>query len=274
MKIKPRHILTLTVIGAFCLMLLGMSVCVAKESPQFVTVESEHIDYDTVYGTDLIKNGSKVSIEVVLSNFSTEIEGNISELLIHSDLGVPQCLFDGVPKAFPYVVDHRKVEKVKVTLIGDAPEVNKRTEEPIILLNITQKIKEVYPVIEVKRNVSSEAIEDAITAIDTAKNEVEKASWVIANTTGVDVSGAQRSLDLANEYLNNSFERYSEGKPKEALEEAERALDSAKEAADKARAAIGGKTKGNVTIIAAVVVIAIVALLLLIQKRRRKRGIF
>lgn len=83
------------------------------------------------------------------------------ELLFHSDLGVfPSIIVDGTPKEYkiPFVVDHKKVEEVKVTLSGDAPEVNKR-KETVTLLNITQKIKdEEDSVIDIKRDVSSEII--------------------------------------------------------------------------------------------------------------------
>jgi hypothetical protein len=255
---------------------LSVNMCVAKE---FVTVESVDIINETVYGTDMIKNGSKVSIEVVLSNFSEEI-GGYPELIFYSDLvpypHVSGVSIDGIPKAYPFNLDPRTAKKVTVTLIGDAPEVNKRTEEPIILLNISQKIKEVYPVLEIKRYVSSETIEDAIVAINTAKTELEKAQMVVANATeaGVDVADAKTSFALANEHLNNSNSLYNEGRPQESLEEAELALDFAKAAEGKAEAAIGGKTKGNIALIAAVVVIAVVAVLVLTQKWRRKRKIY
>lgn len=276
MKNHCGLILILLFIGAFCLMPLSVNMCVAKE---FVTVESVDIINETVYGTDMIKNGSKVSIEVVLSNFSEEI-GGYPELIFYSDLvpypHVSGVSIDGIPKAYPFNLDPRTAKKVTVTLIGDAPEVNKRTEEPIILLNISQKIKEVYPVLEIKRYVSSETIEDAIVAINTAKTELEKAQMVVANATeaGVDVADAKTSFALANEHLNNSNSLYNEGRPQESLEEAELALDFAKAAEGKAEAAIGGKTKGNIALIAAVVVIAVVAVLVLTQKWRRKRKIY
>lgn len=278
-KNNYRHILTLIVIGAFCLMPLSMSVCIAEDTPQYLKIESLHVDYDKVAGTDMVKNGSKVTIEVVLANFSKVIEGNKSELLFHSDLGVfPSIIVDGVPKEYeiPFLVDHKKAEVVKVTLVGDAPEVNKRRDD-VTLLNITQKIQDDEDlVIEIKRTVSSEIIEDAIIAINNAKEEIAIANEAVASAdeAGLDVSSAEESLDLANEYLNNSLERYNGGWPGEALEEAERALASAHEAEDKAGSAIGGRTSRNYAIIAVVVVIAVVAFVLLIQQRKRKRGVY
>lgn len=97
------YILALFVIGVLCLMPLCLSVCVAEDSPspQFVKVKSVHIDYDKVYGTEMVKNGSKVTIEVVLTNFSKVVEGNKSELFFHSDLGVlPSIIVDGIPKEY------------------------------------------------------------------------------------------------------------------------------------------------------------------------------
>jgi len=276
LKINRGILLILVVIGAFCLMPLSLNVCVAQE---FVTVESVHVDYDAVTNTDFIKNGSKVSIEVVLTNFSTEI-GGYPELIFYSDLvpypHVSGVSIDGIPKAYPFNLDPRTAKKVTVTLIGDAPEVNKRTEEPIVLLNISQKLKEVYPVYEIKRYVSSEIIEATITKINDANESIAKATLTIANASkaGIGVSDARTSLELANEHLNNSNSLYNEGKPEEALAEAELALGSAKEAENKAEAAMGGKTKGNIALIAAVVVIAIVAILVLTRKRRKKRKIY
>lgn len=279
LKINSRHILTLLVIGAFCLIPLSMSVCVAEENPQYVGVKSAYIDYDKVYGTEMVKNGSKVTIEVVLTDFSEVIEGNKSELLFHSDLGVfPSIIVDGTPREYkiPFVVDHRKVEVVKVTLSGDAPEVNKRKEN-VTLLNITQKIKEEEDsVIDIKRDVSSEIIEDAIDAVYNAVEGIEKANAAIADAeeAGVNVADAKGSLVLANEYLNNSQQLYNEGRPGAALEEANKALDSAKEAEAKAGSAVGGRTFKNYAIIAAVVVIAVVAVVLLLRQRQRKRRVY
>ena len=280
LKINHRHILGLLVISAFCLMSLSMSVSAAGENPQFVVIESEHIDYDEVYGTGMVKNGSKVTIEIVLTNFSSVIEGNESELLFHSDLGVyPSIIVDGIPKEYkiPFVVDHRTVKEVKVTLSGDAPEVYKRTEEVITLLNITQKIKDEEDlVICIREHVTSEIIEDVIIAINNAREKIEKVNVTIANATeaGVDVSGAKTSLALANEHLGNSQYLYNVGRQEEALEEAELALKSAKEAEEKAGSAVGGRTFRNYVIIAVVVVIAVVAFVFLLQQRSRKRGVY
>jgi hypothetical protein len=261
-----------------------MSVCVAEESASlptspFLKAEIKDPHYDRVYGTDLVRNGSEVSIKVVFTNISKEID--TSTLIFHSELGGAVGSISGeglqekaLQSGSTYILDHKKVvNEVVVTWSVEAPEVGKRTTYN--LLNITQETTEgKYLVVDITKDVSSEIIEDAILAINTAKNEVEEAKRVIANATGVDVSGAKTSLELANEHLNNSQSLYTEGKPKEALEEAERALDSAKEAEDKAKAAIGGVKYRDYGIIAAVVVIAIVAVLLVIQKRRRKRGIF
>ncbi|RZN36813.1 MAG: hypothetical protein EFT35_07630 [Methanophagales archaeon ANME-1-THS] len=263
-------------IVAVSVLALSIPVCGAKE---FVTVESVDLICETVYGTDMIKNGSQVSIKVVLSNFSKEIEG-YTELIFYSDprLGVPYpgVSIDGIPKAYPFIIDPRTAQKVTVTMIANAPEVNKRTEEPIVFLNITQKIKEQYPVHEIKRHVSSEAIEDAIAAVNTAKTELEKAQEAIANATeaGINVADAKKTFALANEHLNNSQSLYNEGRPEQALLEAQLAIDSAKEAKGEAEAAIGGKTKGNITLVVAVVVIAVVAFLVLTKKRRKKRKIY
>lgn len=278
LRINYCNILVLTVIGAFCLMALSMSVCVAEENPQFVEVKSEHIVYDEVSGTDLVKSGGKVSIEIVLTNFSQEIEGEESELLFESDLGVlPSIIVDGAPKEYqtPFTVNHKEVEEVKVTLSGDAPEVNKR-EPDVTLLKITQEIKEEYPVINIKRDVSSEAIEEIIIAIDDAKEAIANAAVAIASAeaAGVNIADAETSLELANKHLDDSESFYFNGQLEEALVEAGSAMESAKDAEAKAGAAVGGKTQRNYGIIAAVVVIAVVVLVLLFLQWKKKRGVY
>ena len=279
MKINYGHILTLLVLGIFCLAPLGIGVCVAEETPQFVAVESEHVDYGKVYGTEMVKNGSKVTIEVVLSDFSKVIEGNKSELLFQSDLGVyPSIIVDGRPSdyASPFTVDHNEDEEIKVTLFGNAPEVYNRKGN-VTLLKITQKIQEKeYAVIEIKRDVSSEIIEDAVDAIFNAGEGIAAANASIANAeeAGVNVDEAKTRLELANEHLTNAKQLYSERWPAEALEEAELALASAQDAEARAESAVGGKTQRNYGIIAAVVVIAVVAFVLVLQQRKRKRGVY
>jgi hypothetical protein len=279
LKINYRHILALIVLGVFCLAPLSIGVCVAEETPQFVTVESVHVDYDEVQGTEMVKNGSKVTLEVVLSDFSKVIEGNKSGLLFQSDLGVwPSISVDGVPKdyASPFMVDHNEDEEVRVTLIANAPEAYKRTEN-VTLLSITQKIQEKeYLVIEIKRDVSSEIIEDAVNAIFNAGEGIAAANESIANAekAGVNVDEAKTRLELAIAHFNNANQRYSERRPAEALEEAELALASAQDAAAKAGSAVGGKTQRNYGIIAAVILIAAVAFIVVFQQRKRKRGVY
>ena len=276
---KYNHLLTLIVIGVFCVLPLSMGVCVAEETPQFVAVESVHVDYDKVYETEMIKNASKVTIEVVLNDFSKVIEGNKSGLLFQSDLNkYPSISVDGVPKdyAIPFMVDHNEDEEVQVTLVGNAPEAYKRKEN-VTLLKITQKIQEKeYSVIEIKRDVSSELVEAAVNAIYNAEEGVAAANESIANAeaAGVNIDEAKTRFELANEQLTDSKQLYNEGRAGEALEKAELALASAQDAGGRAESAVGGKTQRNYGIIAAVVIIAVVALVLILQQRKRKRGVY
>jgi hypothetical protein len=279
LKNRYNYLLTLMVIGVFCFIPLSMGVCVAEETPQFVAVKSVHIDYDKVYETEMIKNVSKVTLEVVLSNFSKVIEGNMSGLLFQSDLGkFPSISVDGVPKdyASPFTVDHNEDEEVQVTLIANAPEAYKRKEN-VTLLKITQKIQEKeYSVIEIKRDVSSEMIEDTVNAIFNAGEGVAVANESIANAeeAGVNVDEAKTRFELANEQLTDAKQLYNEGRSEEALEKAELALASAQDAEARAESAVGGKTQRNYGIIVAVVIIAVVAFVLVLQQRKRKRGVY
>jgi tetratricopeptide (TPR) repeat protein len=255
---------------------LCLSMCVAEENPQFVKVSKPSVNYEAISG--MVKNGSEVTISVALTNFSKEIEGNESELLFHSDLeervwGITK---NGKECISPYIIDHREVTEVRITLRGRAPEVNKRTGEKITLLNITQKIKDEYPVICIKEYVTSEAIEDALSMWHEANETIAEANEAIVNAeeAGLNVAGARVSLALANEHLNNSQQYYNEGRPEEALEEANKALNSAKDAEAKAGSAVGGVTLRNYAIIAVVAVVVIIVFVLLLQQRRRKRGVY
>ncbi|RLG33808.1 hypothetical protein DRN97_04110 [Methanosarcinales archaeon] len=284
MKMGLRKKIVFLLILAFFLMPICMSGGVIAEEQanlqesKFVEIASVHVNYDKVNG--MVKNGSKVSIEVVLSNFSKEVEGKKSDLIFYSDLEEPVwgISIDGSPEKCrsPFMIDHRKVTEARITVTGKAPEVKKRTEEKVILMNITQKIKEEYPVICIKEYITSEVIEDALRAWHKAEGEIKKANWTIVNATeaGINVEAAKTSLDLAKEHLNNSLECYNAGRPEDALEEARRASEYAKISEEKAESAACSVKSRNYGIIAAVVIIAVVVFVFLIKKRRKKRGIY
>jgi hypothetical protein len=274
-----------SLILAFFLMSICMSVSgvVAEENPglpesKLVEVASLPPKYEAVSG--MVKNGSEVSITVVLTNFSREIEGNKSELFFHSDLEDPVwgISIDGSPEecSSPFTVDHRKVGEARITLAGKAPEVKKRTEDKITLLNITQKIKKEYSVLCLKEYVTSEIAEDALGAWHKADEEIENANWTIANATkaGIDVEEAERAIKLANEHLNNSLDFYNSGRPEEALREAELASVSAGDAKEIAKGAKVVRKTRDIIVMVAIVIIAVVVLGLWAKKRSKKRGIY
>ncbi len=282
MKIGYSYILVLIVVGAFFLTpIMSVSGVGAEKSTSlpkspFLNVEIKNIGYDRVYGTEMVKNNSEVSIKIALTNISREIEK--SKLIFYSELvGEEGHIRDAVLKSgSSYTVEHKKVEEeVVVIWSGKAPEVGK--QETFTLLDITHETTEgTYLVIDIKRAVTSEIIEDAGKAWYEAEEDIEKASWIIANATeeGIKVEDAELSLELANEHLNNSMECYSRGEPEKALKEANLASDFAKVAEEKARTAMGLTTYKTYTILVVVVVIAIVAFVFLIGQRRRKRGIY
>ena len=260
-----------------------MSICmsvsgvVAKENPEFVKVTSPPPKYEAVSG--MVKNGSVVSISVVLTNFSKEIEGNKSELFFHSDLENPVwgISINGLPKecSSPFTIDHRKVTEARITLTGKAPEVNKRKEN-VTLLNITQKIKEEYSLIDIKRGVTSEIIESAIIAIDEAQKKIESANWTIANATedGVDLSEANTNFKAANLYLKDANDAYWGERAEESIEAATNASYYAELAKQKAESAVGAKKHLNYGGLAVVAIIAIVVIVFLNRQRQRKRGVY
>lgn len=286
LKINHSWILVLIVVGAFFLMPLSVSASDAKEETSlpkspFVSVEIKNIGYDRVSETEMIKNCSEVSIKVVLTNVSKEIED--STLIFYSELREAggHISVDGLPAKVlqsdgSYKVEHKEVEEeIVISWSGAAPEVGK--QETFTLLNIKHETTEgKYAVVDIEKEVSSEAIKDALNAWHKAKEEIDKANWTIINATedGVDVSDAKTTFDLANEHLRNSLDSYNSGRPGEALEEAELAEDYAKTAEVKARAVIELTKYRTYSILVVVAGIVIAALIFLRVKRGRKRGIY
>jgi hypothetical protein len=276
--------LLFSLILAFFLMSLCMSVSeiVAKEQAdlqesKYVEVKpSPFIEYEKV--REMVKNGSEVSITVILT-FSPEI--NESKLFFHSDLknASGHITIEGSPmlkNGDSITVNHQEAKnEVRIGWSGEAPEVNKRGED-VTLLNITQKITEEYSVIDIKRDVTSEIIEDAISAQGEAREKVESANRTIANATeaGVDVSEAKASLETANLYLNDANDAYWQGRQEDSIVAATNASHYAELAKEKAESAVGSMKYRNCGILAAVVVIAVVILGLWAKKRSKKRGIY
>lgn len=245
----------------------------AKAKYKYVEATLEHIEYDEIHG--MVKNGSMVTLSVELTNFSKEIES--SYFTLYSDLKepTPGITIDGVSEKInldsPFLISHREVKEVKITLTGKAPEVNKR--ENITLLSITQKIKEKYSVLEVKRDVTSELIEKAITKIDKAGKQIEKANKTIANAKkrGIDTSDVEISLENAKLHKERSWDAYHKGNPKKALEEAKNASYFAMHAEEKAKSLIGSVKLRNYAIISGIIGIVIFALLFLYIRRRKEK---
>jgi hypothetical protein len=282
MKINYRHILALLLISAFCLMpLCIVGICAADESTSlpespFQKAEVTDIRYDEVYETGLVEGGSEVSIKVVLTNVSKELDE--STLTFYSELeGEEGHIIDAVLRdGSSYTLKHKEAEdEVVVVWSGKAPEVGIRNS--YTFLSIAQETTEGnYSVVDIEREVSSKAIEDAIVKINDAKEEIAKATVAIADAEdrGLDVEAAQTSLELANEHLSNANQFYGEGNPEEAIDEAETAITSAQDAAAKAGSAVGSRTYRNYGIIAVVIVVVVVVVVLFLQQMKRKRGVY
>nr|QNO53257.1 hypothetical protein BKBCGLBC_00018 [Methanosarcinales archaeon ANME-1 ERB6] len=289
MEISRRHIAVLIVVGVFLTLVcvcmsvdVGVSATVTKQAnlqeSTFVVVTSSQVKCDKIDG--MVKNNSEVSISVVLTNFSKEIEGKKSELFFHSDLENPVwgISIDGSPKECrsPFTIDHRKVGEARITLTGKAPEVKSPRKENVTLLKITQKIKKEYLVVDIKRDVTSEIIESAIIAMNEAREKLQSANWTIANATekGIDVSEADENFGRASLHLENAQRDYWEGWSKESIEEATNASYYAELAKQKAESAVGAKKHMNYGGLAVVAIIAIVVIVLLNRQRQRKRGVY
>jgi hypothetical protein len=282
MKMNYRHILALLLISAFCLMpLCIVGICAADESTSlpespFQKAEVMDIRYDEVYETGLVEGGSEVSIKVVFTDVSQELDE--STLTFYSELESEEGhIIDAVLRdGSSYTLKHKEAEdEVVVVWSGKAPEVGIRSS--YTFLSIAQKTTEGnYSVVDIEREVSSMAIEDAIVKIDNANKEIAKANVAIADAEdrGLNVEAAQTSLELANEHLSNANQFYGEGNPEEAIEEAETAITSAQDAAAKAGSAVGSRTYRNYGIIAVVIVVVVVIVVLFLQQMKRKRGVY
>ncbi len=269
-----------------------MSICmsvgaIAKEQAnlqesKFVEVATkiEYKDYDFFNSYGRVKNGSVVTIEVVLTNFSKPIDK--SDLTFYSyflekENIEPTISVDGKSKEYksPFTVNHGRDKEVKILVRGKAPEVKKI--EKITFLNITQGVKGEYCSVEsIKRAVSSEIIEDAIIAIDEAREKLNSANWTIANATekGIDVSEADTTFETASLYFKDAEEAYWGGWPKESIEAATNASYYAELAKQEAESAVGAKKHINYGGLAVVAIIAIVVIVFLNRQRQRKRGIY
>jgi hypothetical protein len=248
------------------------------QESKFVEVATriEYEDYDFFNSYGRVKNGSVVTIEVVLTNFSKPIDK--SDLTFYSyflekENIEPTISVDGKSKEYksPFTVNHGRDKEVKILVRGKAPEVKKI--ENITFLNITQGVKGEYCSVEsIKRAVSSEIIEDAIIAIDEAREKLNSANWTIANATekGIDVSGADTSFETASLYFKDAEEAYWDGWPKESIEAATNASYYAKLAKQKAESAVGAKKHISYGGLAVVAIIAIVVIVLLNRQRHKE----
>jgi len=279
LKIYHKYILIAIVVGAlFFVPLMSVSGAATKELTEspFVKSEIKNIDYEEVSGTERVKNGTEVSIKIVLTNISKEIGS--SKLIFYSELvGAKGHIMDTVLQSGSiYMLNHEAVgEEAVVSWSGEAPNVKRRGS--FTLLNITQETAEgQYPVESIIRDVSSEMIEDALNVWYKAKNAIEEANETIANASekGLIVASASMKYELAREHLNNSLGHYNSGRQDAALEEAKRALIHAEAANNLTKGAETTSKIRNYGILAAVVVIIVVVLAVILMQRKRKRGIY
>jgi hypothetical protein len=269
----------LIVIGVlFLAPLLSVSAASLPQSP-FVSSEITNKDYVKVSG--MVRNGSEVSIKVVLTNFSKEIAE--SELVFSSELEEAggRIRVDDSPWAVlqrdsSYTVEHKEVEEeVVVSWTGTAPEV--RTQDLRTLLNITQKTAEAeYSVEAIREYVTSELIYEAVNAWNKAKEEIEKANRTISNATeaGFNVPDAEANLELAQVRLADSLDHYNGGRPGESLEAANEAYNYSKEAINLVGVKTGTREVITLVVVAVVAVIVGAALVLWYIAWRKKKGIY
>lgn len=280
MKLNYRLIVSLLLAGLLGATSLSMIGWAADETP-FMKVTLKDMRFDDVGGTELVNGGSEVTIKLTMTNVSKELQQ--STLTFHSELKDAFGTISGagleeqaLKNVSSYTLEHKKVAgDVEVIWTGKAPEVGKR--ESLMFLDITQETSEgTYTVSHIIKDVSSQTIEEAIVAFDTANKAIAKANTTIADAEerGLDVDEAKNSRDLAIEYQKDAHQSYNDDRPEDALEEAEKAVEAAHDAEAKANAAVSGRSYLNYGIIAAVIIIAVVIFVLVLQQRKRKRGVY
>jgi|GEM_PF-1952261 hypothetical protein len=180
-------------------------------------------------------------------------------------------------KDFTIEVDHQEFEKISVVLSGKAPVVTKRTQ--VTVVKILQTVNdggnyETLKVVDIKSYVTSSDISDALTAIQTAEMEIEKAKDAIndAEKAGGDTSLAEAELQNAEQFLENAKSLYNAGTSgsaylaaKNAIDSAKRAYEYAVEAKEKAEASAW---RSKMIIYGAIGAIAVVVVIALILRQR------
>ncbi len=279
-KRNYRLIVSLLLVGMLGVSMLGVVGCAAEETP-FMKVTVKDMRFDEVVGPELVNGGSEVTMKLVMTNVSKELDQSTFtfQSKLKDEVGTisgegleEQALQNGSS----YTLLHKDVAgDVVVTWSGSAPEVGKR--KSFVFLDITQETSEgTYTVYQLEKEVSSQTIEDAIIAFDSANKAIEKADEAIADAEerGLDVEAAKISRDLADAYRKDAHQSYNDERAEEALEEANKAIKAAQEAEAKASAAVGGRTYLNYGIVAAVIIVVVIVFVLVLQQRKRKRGVY
>ncbi len=279
MGIKLKGLVAIVVVSLFltpfCVGVGGKDL----EKSKFVEVKgSPSVQCEEIAGK--IKAGSEVSVTVVLTNFSQEIEE--STLVFYSDLeDAGGHVGDGsrvIKDRGSFTVRHRefkdKDKELRIVWSGKAPEL--KTQQNTTLLSITQEITGEYLVVSVRREVSSEEIEEALNALSEARAEIENANSAISNATkhGVEVSEAETNLENANFHFRDANNSYWQGRAGESVTAAREAAHFARLAKERAESGSASVKCRNYGVLVGVVVLAVAVLVFLIIKRGRKRGIY
>ncbi len=271
-------LLTCTPVGAYKSSLAEYQNKEITERLLDIDEHASEIEFSDVKG--MVESEETVGIILVLTDFSPDIKK--SKLHFHTmlenatwgrseDRGVREIFRTSSEMILSVDHERMKGKSLTVTLDGRAPNVSIRTDN-FTLIDLKQEVEEIYPVIRVWGSITSEEIEEAITAMGTAREDIERTEEAISNATemGIDTKNAEIKLNLAKHHIEKASMLYVEGKAIECRKEAENASNYANAAKEEVENRIRGKKMLNYCITGVVLVAVIIISVVLFMRRRRE----
>ncbi|MCD5409389.1 MAG: hypothetical protein LRZ87_01285 [Methanocellales archaeon] len=253
------------------LILLNSAVMPVSAQLNFRVVSEEIIP-----DRDLLVVEERVSLEVVLEEVSPALTGK-TRLQLETELDSPiwtilvngEMAYTRDVRKFDFIFDHLENDEVMIKLDGRAPMVHVRT--PTVLMDIKQVVDpEISDIHLIEANVTSELIEDAISAIFKAMDQIDRAEKAIADAKDAeaDVTEAIAYLQTARDFHNSSDALYRAARMNESIAMSVNAYENAVKAQDSAEAALGAHGLwANITTIG--IILAIIVIALVVYSKRR-----
>lgn len=254
-----------------------------------VAVQTNFVEASRGEIPDFLEIGKQVNVRITLDEVSPDL-ATMTNLTFKTDLEYPVWGFamkgssglesdeaSSSNKAL-LLFDHSKYDNITVSLSGEAPIQEKKME--ILLISIKQTDIEGEQSLEViksiRRDVTAQDIEGAITSIDNAKEAIRDVENLVENVTedGIEIDSETRAyLNLASWHLQEANRHYSDSKMEEALISANNAISNATLASERVSSQVAGEIKHQESmrivqyvVILAIVVVAIIVVIILRKK--------